>query len=125
MIATAATVIASQAVISGVFSVTTQAVSLGLFPRLRVEHSSADNAGQIYVPTMNWILMVARIGAGSGFRQLRGAGGRLWLGRLRRDDHRDAADLEPHQVAHRRESRWLRAGLSLLFIIDIASCSPI
>ena len=50
VIATAATVIASQAVISGVFSVTTQAVSLGLFPRLRVEHSSAENAGQIYVP---------------------------------------------------------------------------
>src|SRR5580693_8068255 len=61
-IATAATVIASQAVISGVFSVTTQAVSLGLFPRVRVEHSSADCAGQIYVPTMNFILMLATIG---------------------------------------------------------------
>src|ERR1700678_1255503 len=48
-ISTAATVIASQAVISGVFSVTTQAVSLGLFPRVRVEHSSAEYAGQIYV----------------------------------------------------------------------------
>src|ERR1700728_871048 len=57
VLATAATVIASQAVISGVFSVTTQAVSLGLLPRLRVEHSSASVAGQIYVPTMNWILM--------------------------------------------------------------------
>jgi K+ transporter len=59
--ATAATVIASQAVISGVFSVATQAVSLGLLPRLRVEHSSAEHAGQIYVPTMNWILMVAAV----------------------------------------------------------------
>ena len=67
IIATAATVIASQAVISGVFSVTTQAVSLGLLPRLRVEHSSADIAGQIYVPTMNWILMVAALALVVGF----------------------------------------------------------
>jgi KUP system potassium uptake protein len=67
ILATAATVIASQAVISGVFSVTTQAVSLGLLPRLRVEHSSADNAGQIYVPTMNWILMVAALALVMGF----------------------------------------------------------
>jgi KUP system potassium uptake protein len=59
MLATAATVIASQAVISGVFSVTHTAVSLGLLPRLRVEHSSADNAGQVYVPSMNWLLMIA------------------------------------------------------------------
>jgi len=67
IIATAATVIASQAVISGVFSVTTQAVSLGLLPRLRVEHSSAEHAGQIYVPTMNWILMVAALALVMGF----------------------------------------------------------
>ena len=67
MVATAATVIASQAVISGVFSVTTQAVSLGLLPRLRVEHSSAVNAGQIYVPTMNWILMIAALALVMGF----------------------------------------------------------
>ena len=67
VIATAATVIASQAVISGVFSVTTQAVSLGLFPRVRVEHSSAEYAGQIYVPTMNWIMMLATLGLVLGF----------------------------------------------------------
>src|SRR5260370_35037711 len=56
IIATAATVIASQAVISGVFSVTTQAVSLGVLPRLRGEHSSSEHPGQIYVPTMDWVL---------------------------------------------------------------------
>ena len=67
VISTAATVIASQAVISGVFSVTTQAVSLGLFPRVRVEHSSAEYAGQIYVPTMNWIMMIATLGLVVGF----------------------------------------------------------
>ena len=65
--------IASQAVISGVFSVTTQAVSLGLFPRVRVEHSSAEYAGQIYVPVMNWIMMLATIGLVAELRQLRGA----------------------------------------------------
>ena len=102
ILATAATVIASQAVISGVFSVTTQAVSLGLLPRLRVEHSSADNAGQIYVPDHELDPHGRRAGAGRGLRQLGGAGGRLWPGGLRRDDHRDAADLEPDQVAHRQ-----------------------
>jgi KUP system potassium uptake protein len=60
-------VIGSQAVISGVFSVTTQAVSLGLLPRVRVEHSSAEHAGQIYVPTMNWLLMVASLALVIGF----------------------------------------------------------
>src|SRR5450755_3370376 len=61
VIATAATAIASQAVISGVFSVAAVAVNIRLLPRLRVEHSSAVHAGQIYVPTMNWILMVAAL----------------------------------------------------------------
>ena len=97
--ATGATVIASQAVISGVFSVTTQAVSLGLLPRLRVEHSSADVAGQIYVPTMNWILMVAALALVRGVRQFRGVGRSIRPGGFRRHDHRDPADLEPHQVA--------------------------
>ncbi len=79
MLATAATVIASQAVISGVFSVTTQAVSLGLLPRLRVEHSSADIAGQIYVPTMNWILMVAALALVVGFGSSAALGGAYGL----------------------------------------------
>src|SRR5258708_22409911 len=56
IIATAASGIASQAVISGVFSVTTQAVSLGLPPRLRVGHSSSEHTRQIYLSTMNSIL---------------------------------------------------------------------
>src|SRR5258708_22839607 len=79
ILATAATVIASQAVISGVFSVTTQAVSLGLLPRLRVEHSSADVAGQIYVPTMNWILMVAALALVVGFCSSAALGGAYGL----------------------------------------------
>jgi len=56
VLATAATVIASQAVISGVFSITRQALNLGYLPRLRVLHSSEEEIGQVYVPTLNWLL---------------------------------------------------------------------
>ena len=58
-LATAATVIASQALISGTFSVTTQALQLKYLPRVRVEHTSARQKGQIYVPFINWALMVS------------------------------------------------------------------
>jgi KUP system potassium uptake protein len=57
-IATMAAIIASQAVISGAFSVTQQAIQLGFIPRLRIAHTSASTAGQIYIPTINWALMV-------------------------------------------------------------------
>ncbi len=58
ILATAAAVIASQAVISGAFSVTQQAIQLGFMPRLRIEHTSAATAGQIYIPLVNWLLLV-------------------------------------------------------------------
>src|SRR3546814_267783 len=58
ILATMATVIASQAVISGAFSVTQQAIQLGFMPRLRITHTSASAAGQIYIPVINWALMV-------------------------------------------------------------------
>jgi len=57
-LATAATIIASQAVISGAFSLTRQAVQLGYSPRLRIEHTSQREIGQIYVPLVNWGLML-------------------------------------------------------------------
>ncbi|MCH4152553.1 MAG: potassium transporter Kup [Sphingobium sp.] len=57
-LATLAAIIASQAVISGAFSVTQQAIQLGFMPRLRIAHTSASTAGQIYIPTINWGLMV-------------------------------------------------------------------
>jgi KUP system potassium uptake protein len=59
ILATAATVIASQAVISGAFSLTQQAAQIGYLPRLRIDHTSEDQAGQIYVPWINWALCVA------------------------------------------------------------------
>jgi KUP system potassium uptake protein len=57
LLATCATVIASQAVISGAFSVTQQAIQLGFIPRLRITHTSESAAGQIYIPIVNWVLM--------------------------------------------------------------------
>jgi KUP system potassium uptake protein len=62
-----AAVIASQALISGAFSITRQAIQLGLAPRLEVEHTSADTMGQIYVPQVNWALMCATIVIVIGF----------------------------------------------------------
>ena len=58
LIATAATIIASQAVISGAFSVAQQAVQLGFLPRMRIVHTSATAFGQIYIPAINWALLV-------------------------------------------------------------------
>jgi KUP system potassium uptake protein len=58
LLATIATIIASQAVISGAFSVTQQAIQLGFVPRLRITHTSESAAGQIYIPVVNWALMV-------------------------------------------------------------------
>jgi KUP system potassium uptake protein len=68
VLATVATVIASQAVISGAFSVTHQAVQLGYVPRLRVVHTSARDRGQIYLPFVNWVLLVAVVALVLGFR---------------------------------------------------------
>ena len=58
-LATAATVIASQAVISGVYSVARQAVQLGYLPRIHIQHTSSEEIGQIYVPQLNWMLFAA------------------------------------------------------------------
>jgi KUP system potassium uptake protein len=61
LMATAASIIASQAVISGVFSITRQALNLGYLPRLRVRHSSEEEIGQVYVPTLNWMLFAGTV----------------------------------------------------------------
>lgn len=68
LLATAATVIASQAVITGAFSVAAQAAQLGYLPRLRVAHTSESTIGQIYVPWINWVLMVSVITLVFAFR---------------------------------------------------------
>ena len=68
LLATAATVIASQAVISGAFSVAQQAVQLGYLPRMRIVHTSHMAAGQIYVPFTNWTLYLAVMALVFGFQ---------------------------------------------------------
>ncbi|MFA7350548.1 MAG: potassium transporter Kup [Methylotenera sp.] len=59
ILATLATIIASQAVISGAYSITQQAIQLGFLPRMQILHTSAGESGQIYVPAINWLLLVA------------------------------------------------------------------
>ena len=68
ILATCATVIASQAVISGAFSVTRQAIQLGYLPRMTIIHTSEKEIGQIYIPVLNWTLMVFVMALVIGFR---------------------------------------------------------
>ena len=68
ILATMASVIASQALISGAFSLTVQAVQLDYLPRLKVLHTSPHHRGQVYVPLVNWALMIGSIGLVLGFR---------------------------------------------------------
>lgn len=68
VLAAIATVIASQATISGAFSVTQQAIHLGYLPRIRIVHTSASERGQIYVPFINWTLFIAVVALVLGFR---------------------------------------------------------
>ena len=68
VLATAAAIIASQAVISGAFSLSRQAVQLGFSPRLTIEHTSSEEVGQIYVPEVNWALALATIALVLGFQ---------------------------------------------------------
>jgi KUP system potassium uptake protein len=68
ILATFATIIASQAIISGAFSMTRQAIQLGLCPRLHITQTSADGYGQIYVGSVNWVLMTLTLGLTLAFR---------------------------------------------------------
>ena len=68
VVATVATIIASQAIISGAFSLTQQAMQLGFAPRFDIRHTSHEERGQVYVPEINWLLMFATLGLVFGFR---------------------------------------------------------
>jgi KUP system potassium uptake protein len=69
LLATIATIIASQSIISGAFSMTRQAIQLGWMPRLKVVQTSQEGYGQIYVGAVNWLLMLATVGLALGFRK--------------------------------------------------------
>jgi KUP system potassium uptake protein len=120
ILATMATIIASQAVISGAFSVTQQAIQLGFIPRLRIQHTSASAAGQIYIPVINWSLMVMVILLVLSFRSssnLAAAYGIAVTGAMLIDTFLIAVVLFELW-------RWNRvaavAALSIFFIVDIA-----
>ncbi len=69
LLATVATVIASQAIISGAFSLTRQAIQLGYSPRMKIEHTSEEEIGQVYMPAVNWTIMVVTIGLVVAFKR--------------------------------------------------------
>jgi KUP system potassium uptake protein len=69
ILATLATIIASQSIITGAFSMTKQAILLGWLPRLQIKHTSAEGSGQIYVGAVNWMLLVATVGLTLLFRK--------------------------------------------------------
>lgn len=68
VVAVSASIIASQAMISGTFSIIQQSLSLGCFPRVKVVHTSAKYEGQVYVPEINYLLMLACVGVTLGFK---------------------------------------------------------
>jgi KUP system potassium uptake protein len=120
LIATVATVVASQALISGAFSLTQQAVQLGFVPRVKIVHTSATTEGQIYVPTVNGALMLACIAivmvAGSSSR-LAAAYGIAVTGTMA------ITSVLFYAVARQRwHWSWLRAGVlaGLFLLVDVA-----
>jgi len=119
-LATIATVIASQAVISGAFSVTHQAARLGYVPRLRVVHTSTSERGQIYIPVVNWVLLVAVIALVLGFRsssRLAAAYGLADIGTIATSTLLFFA----LQWAMGVWSRWRVVGLATLFLTIVLS----
>lgn len=79
LLSTGATIIASQAVITGAFSLTRQALHLGYIPRLHVSHTSHHEIGQVYVPIVNWILLIGTVGVVIGFGSSGGIAGAYGL----------------------------------------------
>src|SRR3954463_10256366 len=123
LLATASSIIASQAVISGAFSVTQQAIQLGFVPRLRITHTSESAAGQIYIPVINWALMIMVLLLALTFRSssnLTGAYGIAVVGAM-------LIDSILISVVLRQMWNWNRyavAGLlTLFFVVDFSYLS--
>jgi KUP system potassium uptake protein len=120
VLATLATVVASQALISGAFSLTRQAVQLGYLPRVTIVHTSGTTEGQIYIPEVNWLLMLACVALVLGFRSsadLADAYGIAVTGTMA------ITSLLFYAVARQRWGwkRWRAASLVCLFLfIDLA-----
>jgi KUP system potassium uptake protein len=119
-VATAAAIVASQALISGAFSLTRQAVQLGYIPRVTIIHTSSTQIGQIYIPEVNWALWLGCLALVIGFRSatnLAGANGIAVTGTM------IMTTLLLHTIACERWGwpRWrARALTSLLLVVDVA-----
>ena len=74
VVAVLASIVASQAMISGTFSIIQQSLSYGCFPRVKVVHTSSKHEGQVYIPEVNYFLMFACLGVTLGFRDTTGIG---------------------------------------------------
>jgi KUP system potassium uptake protein len=115
LLSSAATVIASQALISGAYSLTRQAIQLGYMPRVSVKHTASEAEGQIYVPGVNWVLMIACVVLVVSFgksTKLAGAYGIAVTGTM-------AVTSVVYYVVLRRTWRWhllLAAPIALLFL---------
>ena len=114
VLATLATIIASQALISGVFSMTRQAIQMGLSPRSKIVPTSSDEAGQVYLPTANWLLMVGTLLVVVMFRSLGRARFRLRHCRVGDDVVHDAAALSRRGRALELAARRGRFGDRIL-----------
>ncbi|MFQ5457230.1 MAG: potassium transporter Kup [Myxococcota bacterium] len=119
-IATIATIIASQAVISGAFSITRQAIQLGYSPRLRVRHFSEEEQGQVYLPAVNWALLVGTTALVAAF----GSSGRLANAYGAAVVTTMLIETTLAFVYIRRMKRWAFAGalvlLAALFMVDLS-----
>jgi KUP system potassium uptake protein len=116
VLATVATVIASQALITGAFSLTRQAVQLGYSPRLQIRHTSETQIGQIYVPAVNWLLMLVCLALIIGFRKsssLAGAYGLAVSGTM-------VVTTILFYVVVRERFRWPAAAAILLFVVFLS-----
>jgi KUP system potassium uptake protein len=116
VLATMATCIASQAVISGAFSLSRQAVMLNYLPRVRIDHTSSRQIGQIYVPAINWFLMLMTIALVLGFRTSSGLAAAYGIAVTAT---MVITTVLAYRVATRRWgwSPWLAGGVSALFVV--------
>ena len=120
-LATAATVIASQAVISGAYSATRQAIQLGYLPRMAIRHTSRETIGQIYIPSINWLLMVGGDRHRDRLRQLDRAGdGLRRLGHRHDADHQHHADRGDARSAPRCRPAVFWPLAALFVLVDVA-----
>lgn len=90
VIATAAAIIASQATISATYSIIKQALALGCFPRVKVVHTSKKFLGQIYIPDINWLLLILCIAVTAGFKnqsQIGNAYGKVYFLNMDSGEH--------------------------------------